>query len=178
MHPLDDSPRARVRRAVRVLLAVSALLSSLALLTGCVSPSPSPALLQFGIAGTFSDDCSRSLAEGGARAIYDVPPSGVPTFTAVNRYGTFRSKIVRADQVNADTLIMYIDDPDGTWNEVDVQREGNGFLTTRMVAHKPNAYRPVVAVGDPDAFDYRRAAADTRRGLFVQKCSDGIASGR
>ena len=178
MHPTDASPRARIRRAVRVLLAVSAVLSSLALLAGCVSPSPSPALLQFGIVGTFSDDCSRGIAEGGARAIYDVPPGGVPTFTAVNRYGTFRSKIVRADQVNANTLIMYIDDPDGTWNEVDVQRQGNGFLTTRMVAHKPNAYRAVVAVGDPDAFDYRRPTADAGRGLFVERCSEGTASGR
>jgi hypothetical protein len=171
MHPLDDGPRARARCAIRAMLAAPALLS-LAMLAACVSPSPSPALRQFGVVGTFSDDCSRGIAAGGARAIYDVPPVGIPTFTAVNRYGTFRSKIVRADQVNANTLVMYVDDPDGTWNEIHIQRQGNGFLTTRMVSHKPNAYRPVVAVGGEDEIDARRPAGDTGRGLFVERCSE------
>jgi hypothetical protein len=167
MAPLDDWPRARPRFAMRALRAVPALLS-LAVLGGCVGPGP--VLRQFGMVGTFADDCSRSIQAGGARAIYDVPPTGYATFTAVNRYGTFQSKIVRADQVNANTLIMYTNDPGGAWNEIEIQREGNGFMTRRMVSHQPNQYRPIVAVG-------RGGMADNNgTGLFVERCSNSSLS--
>jgi hypothetical protein len=147
------------------MLAVPALLA-LALLTGCVSPGP--VLRQFGVVGTFAEDCSRDIAQGGARAIYDVPAPGygVPTFTAVNRYGTFRSRIVRADRIGPNRLIMYVDDPNGGWSEIDIEKTGNGFVTTRMVSHQPNAYRPVVAIGD------RGPRGNGREALFVERCPD------
>ena len=81
-------------------------------------------LRKFGLVGTFSDDCSKTIEDGGARAIYEVPATGYPTFTAVNRLGTFRSKIERTDQVGDDTLIMYVVHPDGAWDEIDIQKEG------------------------------------------------------
>lgn len=163
MHILHLLPRAPAGRAVRARSAIPALLS-LALLTGCVSPGP--VLRQFGVVGTFAEDCSRGIEAGGARAIYDVPPGGYPTFTAVNRYGTFRSRIVRADRIGPNRLIMYIDDPGGAWNEIDMERAGNGFVTTRMVSHQPNTYRPVVAIGD------RGRGGNGGDSLYVQKCSD------
>lgn len=163
MDVLDHSPRAGAGRAVRALLAVPALLS-LIVLAGCVGPGP--ALRQFGVVGTFADDCNRGIDAGGARAIYDVPLDGYATVTAINRYGTFRSKIVRADQVSPNTLIMYTNDPNGAWNEIEIQREGNGFITRRMVSHQPNQYRPVVAVGN------RGMVGGSGEGLYVEKCSD------
>ena len=132
--------------------------------------SPGPVLRQFGVVGTFAEDCSRGIEAGGARAIYDVPPTGYATFTAVNRYGTFHSKIVRADQINANTLIMYTNDPDGTWSEIDIQKAGNGFLTTKMVSHKPNRYLPLVAIGEGGS------TGSAGRGLFVEKCADSAVS--
>ena len=148
-----------------MLSAVPAL-AALAVLSGCISPGPT--LRQFGVVGTFAEDCSRGIAEGGARAIYDVPPSGYgyPTFTAVNRYGTFRSRIVRADRIGTNRLIMYVDDPSGTWNEIDIEKTGNGFVTTRMVSHRRDAYRPVVAIGD------RGRDGNSGTGLVVERCSD------
>lgn len=163
MDPSDPWPRASVRRAVRARVAVPAL-ALLVILAGCTSPGMQ--LSQFGVVGTFADDCSKSIDEGGARAIYDVSGTGYPTFTAVNRYGTFRSKIVRADRINANTLIIYTDDPGGAWNEIDLQREANGFRTTRMVSHKPNGYRPVVAIGGDGP------AGRSDEGLFVERCSN------
>ena len=165
MHRHHLLPRAPAGRAVRGALAVPAL-ATLACLAGCVSPGP--VLRQFGVVGTFAEDCSRGIDAGGARAIYDVPPGGYgyPTFTAVNRYGTFRSRIVRADRIGPNRLIMYIDDPTGTWNEVDIERTGNGFVTTRMVSHRPDTYRPVVAIGD------RGADGNSGAGLVVERCSD------
>jgi len=145
------------------LSALGALLA-LGLLAGCASPGME--LRQFGVAGTFSDDCSRSIADGGARAIYDVSTAGYPTFTAVNRYGTFRSKIVRVDRIGPDRLVMYIDDPGGAWSEVDIRRQGDGFVTTRMINHKPNGYRPVVAVGSDGP-----PGTGGDEGLFVQRCA-------
>jgi hypothetical protein len=140
-------------------------LFALAILAGCSSPGTT--LRQFGVAGTFADDCSKRIDEGGARAIYDVSTAGYPTFTAVNRFGTFRSKIVRADRINADTVIIYTDDPGGAWNEIEMRKTGNGFVTTRMISHKPNDYRPVVAIGHAGG----RPGEDDE-GLFVEKCSD------
>jgi hypothetical protein len=165
MHSLHHLPRAPAGRAVRALSAVPAL-AALAALSGCVSPGPT--LRQFGVVGTFAEDCSRGIDAGGARAIYDVPPSGYgyPTFTAINRYGTFRSRIVRADRIGPNRLIMYVDDPTGTWNEIDMEKTGNGFVTTRMVSHRPDTYRPVVAIGDRGADGARGA------GLVVERCSD------
>jgi len=159
MDALDQLPRLPARPAV---LAVAALAG----LAGCVSPGP--VLRQFGVVGTFAEDCSRAIAQGGARAIYDVPPPGYgdPTFTAVNRYGTFRTKIVRADRIDDNTLIMYFNDPGGAWSEVDIRKSGNGFITTKMVSHRPNQYRPLVAIGD------RRPGGNSGEGLFVEKCSD------
>lgn len=101
---------------------------------------------QFGLVGTFSDDCSKPIEEGGARAIYEVPARGYPTLTAVNKLGTFQSKIERTDQVSADTLTMYVVHTDGAWDEVAVQKEGTGFRTIKMVVHKRNDWRPLVAV--------------------------------
>lgn len=120
--------------------------------------------------GTFAEDCNQGIAEGGARAIYDVLPPGYgyPTFTAINHYGTFRSQVVRADRIGPNRLIMYTDDPSGTWNEIDIQKAGNGFLTTRMVSHKPNAYAPVVAIDD------RGFAGNGRQGVLVERCSDSL----
>ena len=165
MHKLHPSPRAPAGRAVRVLSAVPAF-AALVFLTGCVSPGP--VLRQFGVVGTFAEDCARGIDAGGARAIYDVPPSGngYPTFTAINRYGTFRSRIVRADRIGPNRLIMYVDDPSGAWNEVDIERAGNGFVTTRMVSHRPDVYRPVVAIGD------RGPRGNSGEGLYVERCSD------
>jgi hypothetical protein len=156
MHPL-----ARFLRA-RAMLAVPAGVA-LGVLAGCASPGAT--LQQFGVVGTFAEDCAKSIEQGGARAIYAVPPVGYPTFTAVNRYGTFQSKIVRADRVGPDTLILYTDDPGGAWNEIDMRRVDNGFVTTRMVSHKPNEYRPLVAVGNS-------GSSINGDGLFVQKCSE------
>ena len=167
MNPLHQSPRAGARCAVRALLAVPALVS-LAALAGCVSPGS--VLRQFGVVGTFADDCSRQIEACCARAIYDVTPTGYPTFSAVNRYGTFRSTIVRADQVNANTLIMYTNDPGGAWNEIEIQRDGSGFVTRRMISHQPNQYRPLVAVGTGGM------AGTSGEGLFVEKCSDSAVS--
>ncbi|HWE75966.1 MAG TPA: hypothetical protein VG328_22595 [Stellaceae bacterium] len=161
----NSLPRGRARSGRGVSSAVPALLA-LGFLTGCVGPGQ--ALRQFGVVGTFAEDCSRSVAQGGARAVYDVPASGDATFTAVNRYGTFRSRIVRADRIGPDTLIMYVDDPGGAWNEIDMRRVDNGFVTTRMVSHKPNEYLPRVAVGNTGASD----AATGGQGLFVQRCSE------
>ena len=159
----DHLPRLGLRYAVRAVFAVPALVS-LAIVTGCTSPGVQ--LRQFGVVGTFADDCSKSIEEGSARAIYDVSTAGYPTFTAVNRYGTFRSRIVRADRINANTLVIYTNDPGGAWNEVDIQKEPNGFRTTRMISHKPNQYRPLVAIGSDGP------ASDTGPGLFVEKCSN------
>ncbi|HEY1506916.1 MAG TPA: hypothetical protein VGF92_21625 [Stellaceae bacterium] len=164
MAPFEDWPRARTRRTLHVVPA----LLLLAILDGCAGSGS--VLRQFGVVGTFAEDCSKGIAEGGARAIYDVPPAGVPTFTAVNRYGTFRSKIVRADRVSADTIIMYTDDPGGAWNEIDIRKAGNGFVTTRMISHKPDQYRPLVAIGD------RGMGGAAAHGLYVEKCSDNAAS--
>jgi hypothetical protein len=152
-------PSALWPRAARALVA-----APLVLLVGCTSPSMQ--LRQFGVVGTFADDCSKSIDEGGARAIYDVSGAGYPTFTAVNRYGTFRSKIVRADRIGANTLVIYTNDPGGAWDEIDIHKEANGFRTTRMVSHKPNNYRPVVAI-DSDG-----PAGPRDQGLFVEKCSN------
>jgi len=165
MHTLDDLPRAPAGRAIRAAFAIPALLS-LGVLAGCTSPGS--VLRQFGVVGTFAEDCSRDIAAGGARAIYDVPPLGYgyPTFIAVNRYGTFRSRIVRADRIGPNRLIMYIDDPSGTWNEIDMTREGNGFVTTSMISHRPNTYRPVVSIGD------RGPGGIRGQGLYVERCSD------
>jgi hypothetical protein len=165
MHTLHDLPRAPAGRAVRAMLAAPALLS-LAFLTGCVSPGA--VLRQFGVVGTFAEDCSRGIDAGGARAIYDVPPSGYgyPTFTAVNRYGTFRSRIVRADRIGPNRLIMYVDDPSGTWNEIDMEKTANGFVTTRMVSHRPDTYRPIVAIGE------RGPRGNGGEGLVIERCSD------
>jgi hypothetical protein len=154
-------PRLLIGRALGAALALVVLI-----LAGCASPGSQ--LRAFGIVGTFAEDCSRSIDAGGARAIYDVPATGYPTFTAVNRYGTFRSTIVRADRVAPDTLVMYSDDPGGAWNEIDIQRKGDGFVTTRMVSHKPNEYRPLVAVGDAGP----AAAGGDDPGLFMQKCAE------
>jgi hypothetical protein len=150
------------------LLAVPALLS-LGALAGCTSPGL--VLRQFGVVGTFAEDCSRDIADGGARAIYDVPPPGYgyPTFTAINRYGTFRSRIVRADRIGPNRLIMYFDDPGGAWNEIDMRREGNGFVTTSMISHRPDAYRPVVAIGE------RGPGGSSGQGLYIERCSDSPA---
>ena len=147
-------PEAAPRAAPALLL--------LAALGGCASPGP--VLRQFGVVGTFAEDCSRGITQGGARAIYDVPPPGHgdPTFTAVNRYGTFRSRIVRADRIGPDTLIMYVDNPGGAWDEIDIRKTGNGFVTTRMVSHRPDQYRALVAVG-------KRGSGE---GLFVERCPD------
>lgn len=138
----------------------------LAVLAGCVPPGTT--LRQFGIVGTFAEDCSKSIEAGGARAIYDVPATGyaAPTFTAINRYGTFRGQIVRADRIGYDRLVMYIDNPGGAWDEVEIRKTANGFVTTRMVSHKPNQYRPQVAIGEGGL------VADAQRGLFVEKCSE------
>jgi hypothetical protein len=165
MHSVHHMLRAPAGRAVRALSAVPAF-AALAVLSGCVSPGQT--LRQFGVVGTFAEDCSRGVDAGGARAIYDVPPSGYgyPTFTAINRYGTFRSRIVRADRIGLDRLIMYIDDPTGTWNEIDIEKTGNGFVTTRMVSHRPDTYRPVVAIGDRGPDGARGA------GLVVERCSE------
>jgi hypothetical protein len=157
MHPLALIPRARAILSVPALVALGCL-------GGCTNPGVQ--LQQFGVVGTFAEDCSRSVADGGARAIYELgPPGGYPTFTAVNRYGIFRSKIVRVDRVNPDTLILYTDDPGGAWNEIDMRRVDNGFVTTRMISHKPNDYRPLVAVGGPGG----NAGGE---GLFVQRCAE------
>jgi hypothetical protein len=152
-------PRARV-------CAVLALLS-LIVLTGCAPPGSE--LRRFGVVGTFADDCSKSVAEGGARAIYDVPPTGAATFIAVNRYGTFRSKIVRVDRRGPDTIVMYTDDPGGAWNQIVMTKRDGGFVTTQMVSHKPNDYRPVVAIGS----DSPEGTVSPDEGLFVQRCSGG-----
>ena len=146
------------------LRRVAAPLIALAFVAGCVT-SPGPVLRQFGMVGTFSDDCSRSIEDGGARAIYE-DGGYYPTFTAVNRYGTFHSKIVRADRIGPDRLIMYVDDPSGAWNEIEIERAENGFVTTRMVSHRPNDYRPQVAIGGD------RFTPDTGDGLFVERCSN------
>jgi hypothetical protein len=163
MGPPNDFQRARPRRGVRATLAGPALVS-LGILAGCSSPDMM--LRQFGILGTFAEDCSTSIEDGGARAVYEVPAAGYPTFTAINRFGTFRSKIVRADRINASTLIMYVDDPDGAWDEIDLRKVDNGFLTIRVVSHKLNEWRPLVAI------DNGRLAGNTDRGLFIEKCSD------
>jgi hypothetical protein len=119
-------------------------------------------LRKFGLVGTFSDDCSKPVKEGGARAIYEVPATGgFPTFTAVNGYGTFRSQIERTDQFNADTLIMYVVHSDGAWDKIDIQKEGTGFRTIKMVVYKRNAWSPSVTAID--------SSAD---GLVLAKCSD------
>lgn len=158
MHPLALIPRARAILSVPALVALGCL-------GGCTDPGVQ--LQQFGVVGTFAEDCARSVADGGARAIYAVRPGTYPTFTAVNRYGRFQSKIVRADRIGPDTLIIYTDDPGGAWNEIDMRRVDNGFVTTRMISHKPNEYRPLVAVGNTGAGP--SAGGD---GLFVQKCSE------
>ena len=126
---------------------------------------PGPTLMQFGIVGTFSDDCSRPVAEGGARAIYEVRPGTYPTLTVINSLGTFQSKIVRVDAIGPTELVMYIDDPDGTWNEVDIEKEGQGFRTFRMVVHRPNAYLPLTPVNNGFV------AGGQALGPYAEKCA-------
>ena len=163
MEAPDPLPCAGAGRRVRVLRVAAALLA-LGILAGCTGPGA--VMRQFGVVGSFSEDCARPIAAGGARGIYDVSGAGYPTFIAINRYGTFGSKIVRADQIGPDRLILYIDRPGGAWDEIDLQKKDNGFLTTRMVSHKPNEPRPLVAIGSD------RYAAPAGDGLFVQKCAD------
>src|SRR6185437_2599872 len=134
-------------------------------LAGC-SSAPDMMLRKFGLVGTFSDDCSKTIEDGGARAIYEVPATGYPTFTAVNRLGTFRSKIERTDQVGDDTLIMYVVHPDGAWDEIDIQKEGAGFRTIKRVVHKRNAWHPTITV------DAGHTVGNGVAGLVVEKCSD------
>ena len=166
--PLDevDGVPGAERFEIRAFPAIAALVS-LALLAACVSVGPGPVLLQFGMVGTFAPDCNQGIADGGSRAIYDVPPvlDEYPTITAINRFGTFRSRIMRADRIGADRLIMYTDDPSGTWNEIDIEKAGNGFAATRMVSHKPNGYPPVIAIGD------RAQAANGAETLFLERCA-------
>src|ERR1700754_4765186 len=47
-------------------------------LAGCTG-SPDMMLKKFGLVGTFSDDCSKAIEQGGARAIYETPDRGYPT---------------------------------------------------------------------------------------------------
>ncbi len=129
-------------------------------------------LKKFGLVGTFSDDCSKTIEEGGARAIYEAPETGFPTFTAVNRFGTFRSEIERVDhRVSSDTLIMYVVHPDGAWDEIDIQKEGTGFRTIKMVVHKRSIWSPSLTV-DAGRIVGSGDAGSGSDGLLVTKCSD------
>lgn len=150
--------------SVRVFVCASAL-------AGCTG-SPNLMLKKFGLVGTFSDDCSKAIEEGGARAIYETPERGYPTFTAINRLGTFRSKIERTDyQASSDTLVMYVVHPDGAWDAIEIQKEGAGFRVVQMVAHKRNEWRLLLAV---DAGQIVGGSVVSRgsAGVLVAKCSD------
>jgi hypothetical protein len=78
--------------------------------------------------------------------------------------------VSHCDRIGPNRLIMYTDDPSGTWNKIDIEKASNGFVTTRMVSHRPYAYRPVVAIGSPGP---RGNRGD---GLFVERCSDSPAT--
>lgn len=95
---------------------------------------------------------------------YDVRPGAYPTLTVINSLGTFHSKIVRVDVVGPTELVMYIDDPDGTWNDVEIEIGDRGFRTTRMVVHRPDAYRPLTPV------DNGLVAGGRALGPFAEKC--------
>jgi hypothetical protein len=140
-------------------------------LAGCTGP-PDMTLRKFGLVGTFSDDCSKAIEEGGARAIYETPEEGYPTFTAVNRFGTFQSKIERVDyRVSSDMIIMYVVHPDGAWDEIDIQKEGTGFRTVKMVVHKRNDWSPSLTV-DAGRIVGSSVVGSGSDGLLVVKCSD------
>jgi hypothetical protein len=149
--------------SVRFFVCASALV-------GCTS-APDMTLRKFGLVGTFSDDCSKAIEEGGARAIYETPERGYPTFTAINRLGTFRAKIERTDyQASTETLVMYVVHPDGAWDAVEVQKEGAGFRTVQMVAHKRNEWRPSLTVDAGQIVG--GSVAGSSAGVLAVKCSD------
>jgi hypothetical protein len=85
--------------------------------------------------------------------------------------GTFRAKIERTDyQASTETLVMYVVHPDGAWDAVEVQKEGAGFRTVQMVAHKRNEWRPSLTVDAGQIVG--GSVAGSSAGVLAVKCSD------
>jgi hypothetical protein len=162
----------KVTKAIRCgASAIGCIFALAGSIAGCAGAlDPGATLSRYGMVGTFSDDCSRPIADGGAIAIYDVRPGVAPTVTAINRAGTFQSKIVRADPISPTDLVMYINQPDGSLEEVEVRKEDRGFRTMRMVVHRRNEYFPAVAV------NHGALAGGSDRGTMAERCIGGEAA--
>jgi hypothetical protein len=86
------------------------------------------ALKRFGLIGSFSADCSRSIEQGGSRATYKIPLSREPAVTTRNPQGVFEFTIKQAIIVSGNEMIALNESSeDGKQAQVYIKKRERGF---------------------------------------------------
>ncbi len=104
-------------------------------------------LKAFGLVGTFSHDCSKSIEQGGGTVTYVVPNSGEPTVTVRNSLGVF-PYIIKEAKIAADgTIVLKEVSEDGkTDTDLVMQKIGARIRPMQLVAHVRGVDQPLVLI--------------------------------
>jgi hypothetical protein len=104
-------------------------------------------LKAYGLVGTFSHDCSKSIAQGGDTVTYVIPNSGEPTVTMRNSLGVFAYIIKEANIAIDGTIVLKEVSVDGkTQTDLVMQKTGTGIRPIQVVAQVRGIDQPLVLV--------------------------------
>jgi hypothetical protein len=104
-------------------------------------------LKAYGLVGTFSHDCSRSIEQGGDTVTYVVPNSGEATVTTRNSLGVFAYIIKEANIATDGTIVLKEVSEDGkTQTDLVMQKIGTGIRPIQVVAQVRGIDQPLVLI--------------------------------
>ena len=106
------------------------------------------ALRQFGLTGTFSEDCSAEQSEAGAWEKFDVPPVGDPTVISRAKDQISHMTITRARYSGENKVVIEGSvKEDGVRYEITLEKSGNQIRIWRGVKN-PGGSSPTTMVDD------------------------------
>ena len=140
--------RAAMRRSAQAV-ACAALLTGLscAMAIAEAPAETNTALREFGLTGTFSEDCSAWQSASGAAERFEVPPVGDPTVISRVKDRVSHMTITRARFAGDNKVVIDGQTEDGARYEITLEKSGNQIRIWRGV-RDPDGSAPTTMVED------------------------------